>query len=67
MLILVTFLTGLLCVYCATKPNILFILVNSLIFLKTDDLGTGEVGVYPASSPHGRIPTPNIDKYTFTE
>ena len=36
-------------------PNILFILA--------DDLGYGEVGAYPGGSPHGRIATPNLDRY----
>eukprot|EP01102_Stenamoeba_stenopodia_P009204 TRINITY_DN2708_c0_g1_i1.p1 TRINITY_DN2708_c0_g1~~TRINITY_DN2708_c0_g1_i1.p1 ORF type:complete len:503 (-),score=84.70 TRINITY_DN2708_c0_g1_i1:97-1569(-) len=38
----------------AKPPNILFILA--------DDLGYGEVGVFPANSPHGRMPTPNLDQ-----
>ena len=38
----------------AKKPNIVFVL--------TDDMGYGEVNSYPANSPHGRIPTPNIDR-----
>lgn len=25
-------------------------------------MGYSEVGVFPADSPHGRIPTPNIDQ-----
>ncbi|KAK8792915.1 hypothetical protein WA158_005079 [Blastocystis sp. Blastoise] len=40
--------------FAAKQPNIIFIL--------TDDMGYGEVTAYPANSPHGRIPTPNIDK-----
>lgn len=28
-----------------------------------DDLGWGEVGSFPAGSPHGRIATPNLDKF----
>jgi hypothetical protein len=29
----------------------------------SDDLGYGEVGVFPANSSHGRIATPNLDKW----
>jgi len=36
-------------------PNILFIL--------SDDLGYGEIGSYPSTSPHGRISTPHLDHF----
>lgn len=29
----------------------------------TDDLGYGEVGAYPCTSPHGRIATPTLDRF----
>lgn len=28
-----------------------------------DDLGWGEVGLYPANSPHGRLRTPHLDQF----
>merc|ERR1719443_1973978 len=37
------------------KPNIVFVMA--------DDLGWGEVGLYPANSPNGRIATPNLDRF----
>ncbi|CAK0790405.1 unnamed protein product [Prorocentrum cordatum] len=29
----------------------------------SDDLGWGEVGLYPSDSPHGRIATPHLDQF----
>eukprot|EP00039_Didymoeca_costata_P026609 m.16236 g.16236 ORF g.16236 m.16236 type:complete len:93 (+) comp5625_c0_seq1:25-303(+) len=39
----------------ANKPNIVWIM--------SDDLGAGEVGIFPGGSDHGRISTPNLDKF----
>eukprot|EP01060_Flectonema_neradi_P004887 TRINITY_DN1320_c0_g1_i2.p1 TRINITY_DN1320_c0_g1~~TRINITY_DN1320_c0_g1_i2.p1 ORF type:complete len:498 (+),score=132.82 TRINITY_DN1320_c0_g1_i2:47-1495(+) len=39
----------------AAKPNIVWVM--------SDDMGWGEVGLYPAGSIHGRIATPNLDKF----
>ena len=39
----------------AAKPNFLFVLA--------DDLGYGEVGVFPAGSAHGRLSTPHLDRF----
>lgn len=39
----------------APRPNFLWIMA--------DDLGYGEVGVYPAGSAHGRLATPNLDRF----
>lgn len=36
-------------------PNILWVMA--------DDMGWGEVGLFPSSSPHGRIATPNLDAF----
>eukprot|EP01121_Diplochlamys_sp_Union-15-3_P015289 TRINITY_DN5026_c0_g1_i2.p1 TRINITY_DN5026_c0_g1~~TRINITY_DN5026_c0_g1_i2.p1 ORF type:complete len:352 (-),score=53.97 TRINITY_DN5026_c0_g1_i2:27-1082(-) len=41
--------------YGQTKPNILFILA--------DDMGYGEPGKFPSTSPHGRISTPTLDAF----
>eukprot|EP00927_Polykrikos_kofoidii_P043359 TRINITY_DN3742_c0_g1_i2.p1 TRINITY_DN3742_c0_g1~~TRINITY_DN3742_c0_g1_i2.p1 ORF type:complete len:497 (+),score=70.03 TRINITY_DN3742_c0_g1_i2:85-1575(+) len=35
----------------------------NIIWVMADDLGWGEVGLYPSSSPHGRIATPNLDQF----
>ena len=35
----------------------------NIIFIMADDLGWGEVGAYPSESEHGRIATPNLDKF----
>eukprot|EP01063_Lacrimia_lanifica_P027251 TRINITY_DN3802_c0_g1_i2.p1 TRINITY_DN3802_c0_g1~~TRINITY_DN3802_c0_g1_i2.p1 ORF type:complete len:472 (+),score=153.99 TRINITY_DN3802_c0_g1_i2:56-1471(+) len=40
---------------CAAKPNFVWIML--------DDLGWGEIGLYPAGSAHGRIATPNMDAF----
>jgi len=39
----------------APRPNIIWVMA--------DDLGVGEVGLFPASSPHGRIATPHLDQF----
>jgi len=39
----------------AHRPNVVWIMA--------DDLGWGEPGLYPSTSPHGRIATPNLDKF----
>ena len=55
------------------KPNILFILagkacvicckISLLHFVKTDDMGYGDLRVYPnPNSPHGRLDTPYLDR-----
>ncbi|CAJ1417705.1 unnamed protein product [Effrenium voratum] len=41
--------------HAAGRPNFLWIMA--------DDLGWGEVGLFPASSPHGRISTPHLDTF----
>eukprot|EP01061_Rhynchopus_euleeides_P006541 TRINITY_DN15581_c0_g1_i1.p1 TRINITY_DN15581_c0_g1~~TRINITY_DN15581_c0_g1_i1.p1 ORF type:complete len:506 (+),score=168.16 TRINITY_DN15581_c0_g1_i1:61-1518(+) len=38
----------------STRPNIVWIMA--------DDLGWGEVGTFPSTSPHGRIATPHLDR-----
>ena len=38
-----------------TQPNIVWIMA--------DDMGYGEVGLFPAGSKHGRISTPNLDQF----
>jgi len=38
-----------------TRPNIIWVMA--------DDLGWGEVGLYPATSEHGRIATPHLDTF----
>lgn len=35
----------------------------NIVWVMSDDLGWGEVGSYPSTSPHGRIDTPNLDKF----
>ena len=35
----------------------------NVVWLMLDDLGWGEVGAFPADSPHGRIATPELDKF----
>ena len=42
-------------VAAAEKPNIIWVM--------SDDMGWGEVGLYPAGSIHGRIATPHLDKF----
>ena len=36
------------------RPNIIFILA--------DDLGVGEIGLFPSDNVHGKIDTPNVDR-----
>jgi len=36
---------------------------TNIIFVMADDLGWGEVGLYPANSPNGRIATPHLDRF----
>ena len=38
-----------------TKPNIIWVM--------SDDMGWGEPGLYPSTSEHGRISTPNLDAF----
>jgi len=38
----------------APRPNIIWIM--------SDDLGVGEIGLYPSDNPHGQIETPHLDK-----
>eukprot|EP00943_MAST-04B_sp_MAST-4B-sp1_P009507 g9507.t1 len=38
----------------AERPNIIFILA--------DDLGVGEIGLFPSDNVHGKIDTPNVDR-----
>merc|ERR1719389_1126041 len=38
-----------------SKPNIVWVMA--------DDLGWGEPGLYPSTSPNGRIDTPSLDKF----
>ena len=38
-----------------SKPNIIWVMA--------DDMGWGEPGLYPSTSQHGRITTPNLDKF----
>ncbi len=45
-------------VFCHCRMR--FVIV--FVVLLRADLGYGEVGVFPADSPHGRIATPNLDK-----
>mmetsp|Transcript_64912 Transcript_64912/g.152677 ORF Transcript_64912/g.152677 Transcript_64912/m.152677 type:complete len:485 (+) Transcript_64912:28-1482(+) len=35
----------------------------NVVWIMADDLGWGEVGLYPANSSHGRISTPNLDQF----
>lgn len=35
----------------------------NIIWVMADDLGWGELGLYPSSSAHGRIATPSLDKF----
>lgn len=35
----------------------------NIVWVMSDDLGWGEPGLYPSTSPHGRIDTPNLDKF----
>merc|ERR1719399_1945769 len=35
----------------------------NIIWIMSDDLGWGEPGLYPSTSPHGRIATPNLDEF----
>ena len=49
-------LLALLEVLCdSQRPNVVWIMA--------DDLGWGEVGLYPANSSHGRIATPHLDQF----
>mmetsp|Transcript_11031 Transcript_11031/g.22801 ORF Transcript_11031/g.22801 Transcript_11031/m.22801 type:complete len:486 (-) Transcript_11031:100-1557(-) len=41
--------------FAAPRPNVVWVMA--------DDLGWGEPGLYPSSSPHGRIATPYLDKF----
>jgi hypothetical protein len=40
-----------------------FVHVQTLSSPCQDDMGWGEPGLYPSTSPHGRISTPNLDKF----
>ena len=33
----------------------------NIIFIMADDMGVGEVGLFPSKNPHGNIDTPNLD------
>lgn len=35
----------------------------NLIWIMADDMGWGEPGLYPSTSPHGRISTPHLDAF----
>eukprot|EP01062_Namystynia_karyoxenos_P067748 TRINITY_DN617_c0_g1_i2.p1 TRINITY_DN617_c0_g1~~TRINITY_DN617_c0_g1_i2.p1 ORF type:complete len:470 (+),score=114.27 TRINITY_DN617_c0_g1_i2:76-1485(+) len=35
----------------------------NIVWIMSDDLGWGEPGLYPSTSPHGRISTPNLDRF----
>ena len=35
----------------------------NIIFIMADDLGVGEIGLFPSENPHGQIDTPNIDQF----
>lgn len=35
----------------------------NLVWVMADDMGWGEAGLYPATSEHGRIATPNLDTF----
>ena len=36
---------------------------SGIIWVMADDLGWGEPGAYPSTSPHGRIATPHLDQF----
>ena len=35
----------------------------NVVWIMADDLGWGEVGLYPSNSSHGRIATPHLDQF----
>merc|ERR1719247_2346798 len=58
------------CLLCSLTPVVsqdLFLASRdarpNIVWVMADDLGWGEVGLYPSTSPHGRIDTPNLDKF----
>ena len=36
---------------------------SGIIWVMADDLGWGEPGAFPSTSPHGRIATPHLDTF----
>merc|ERR1719247_3162146 len=58
------------CLLCSLTPVVsqdLFMAPRdarpNIVGVMADDLGWGEPGLYPSTSPHGRIATPHLDKF----
>merc|ERR1712232_1367033 len=58
---------GLACFFTPTLGQEIFLKSKdarpNIVWIMADDLGWGEVGLYPSSSPNGRLSTPHLEKF----